>query len=295
MQSTIRLRRSVLYMPGSNARALEKARTLPADALILDLEDAVAPEAKASARRQVVDAVKAGGFGWREAVIRINAVDSPYGADDLAAAVSARPHAVLIPKVSSPETLRRIGKFLDELGAPDSIAVWAMIETPLSILSIREIAASALERVTRLKVFVLGNNDIARETRARLVPDRLTMLPALSSAVFAARAFGIEVLDGVYNNLDDMRGFERECVQALELGFDGKTLIHPNQIEICNRIFSPDAEAIAEAKKIVALFDLPENTGKGAIAHEGRMVERLHADMAARTLALAEAIKSSEN
>lgn len=295
MQSTIRPRRSVLYMPGSNARALEKARSLPADALILDLEDAVAPDAKASARKQVMEAVKAGGFGKREVAIRINALDTPYGADDLAAAAAAAPDAVLVPKISSPEQLRLIGKFLSELGAPDSVAVWAMIETPLAILNIREIAASALEPVTRLKVFVLGTNDIARETRAAIVPGRLPMLPVLVSSIMAARAFGIEALDGVYNNLDDAKGFERECREAHELGFDGKTLIHPKHIDACNAAFSPGEEEILQAKKLVALFDLPENKGKGAIAHEGRMVERLHADMAMRVLALAEAIKAGGN
>lgn len=293
MKTGRRPRRSVLYMPGSNARALEKARTLPADALILDLEDAVAPDAKAGARKQVMNAVKSGGFGRREVVIRINALDTAYGADDLAAVAAAKPNAVLVPKVSVPDTLRLVGKFLAELDAPDSVSVWAMIETPLAVLNIREIAAAALEPEARLEAFVLGTNDIARETRAAIVPGRLPMLPALTSSVTAARAFGIEVLDGVYNNLDDPEGFERECREGRELGFDGKTLIHPKQIEICNAVFSPSEEEIARAKNLVTLFELPENRGKGAIAHEGRMVERLHADMAARVLAMAEAIKSS--
>ncbi len=293
MHSTIRPRRSVLYMPGSNARAMEKAKTLAADALILDLEDAVAPDAKIAARKQVTDAVKAGGFGPCEVIIRINALDTVYGADDLAAVAAAKPDGVLVPKISSPEQLRVIGKFLTELDAPDSLAVWAMIETPLSILDIREIAAAVQEPVTRLKMFVLGTNDIARETRAALVPGRLPMLPALTSAIMAARAFGIEVLDGVYNNLDDAEGFQRECREARELGFDGKTLIHPKQIETCNAVFSPSAEEIAQAKKLVALFNQPENKGKGAIAHEGRMVERLHAEMASRVIALSDAIKST--
>lgn len=289
----IRPRRSVLYMPGSNARAMEKAKTLPADAVVLDLEDAVAPDAKATARRQIVEAVKAGGFGPREVVIRVNALDTAYGADDLAAAAAARPDAVQLPKISTPEQLRLAGKFLDQLGAPDSLAVWAMIETPLAVLNIREIAACALEPVTRLKIFVLGTNDIAKETRAMQVPGRWTMLPALMSAVFAARAFGIGVLDGVYNNIEDLDGFAQECRQARALGFDGKTLIHPKQIETCNRIFSPSEEEIVQARKLVALFELPENRGKGAVALEGRMVERMHADIAAQTIALAEAIKTN--
>ncbi len=289
---SIRPRRSVLYMPGSNARALEKAKTLPADALILDLEDAVAPEAKFAARKQVTDAVRAGGFGPREVAIRINALDTSYGAEDLAAAAAAKPDAVLVPKVSSPQQLRLIGKFLSELGAPESVAVWAMIETPLSILNIREIAAVSQEPVTRLIAFILGTNDIARETRTAIVPGRLPMLPALTSAIFAARAFGIDVIDGVYNNIEDSEGFARECREARELGFDGKTLIHPKQIEPCNEVFSPGPEEVAQAKGIIALFELPENRGKGAIAHEGRMVERLHAEIAARTVALSEAISA---
>lgn len=292
MHSTIRLRRSVLYMPGSNARALEKSKTLAADVLIFDLEDAVAPDAKIAARKQVAHAVKAGGFRPREVVIRINAMDTVHGADDLAAAADAKPDAVLVPKISSPGQLRLIGKFLSELNAPDSIKVWAMIETPLSIMNIREIAAAAQEPVTRLKALVLGTNDLARETRAALVPGRLPMLSALTSSITAARAFNLEVLDGVYNNLEDPEGFERECRQARELGFDGKTLIHPKQIEICNKIFSPSTEEITQAKKLVALFELPENREKGAIVHEGRMVERLHAEMAARVIALAEVVKT---
>ncbi len=289
----IRPRRSVLYMPGSNARAMEKARTLPVDAVVLDLEDAVAPEAKAGARKQIVETVKAGGFGRREVVIRANAIDTPYFADDLAAAAAAKPDAVMVPKVSAPEQVRLIGRFLQELGAPESIALWAMIETPLAILNLREIAACAQEPGARLKVFALGTNDIAKETRTMLVPGRWTMLPALMTSVFAARAFGIGVLDGVYNNIEDIAGFEQECRQARELGFDGKTLIHPKQIDICNGIFSPSAEEIAQAEKLVALFELPENRGKGAVTYEGRMVERMHAEMAAQTLAIANAIRSS--
>jgi citrate lyase subunit beta / citryl-CoA lyase len=293
MQPTIHPRRSVLYMPGSNARAMEKARTLPVDAVVLDLEDAVAPDAKAAARKQIVDIVKAGGFGRREVVIRVNALDTPYGADDLAAIAAAKPDAVQVPKVSTPEQLRVVGKFLTELGAPESVAVWAMIETPLAVLNIREIAASAHEPVTRLRMLVLGTNDIAKETRTMQVPGRWTMLPALMASVFAARAFGIGVLDGVYNNIEDAAGFAQECRQARELGFDGKTLIHPKQIDPCNEIFSPTAEEVAQARKIVAIFDMPENKGRGAVTHEGRMVERMHADIAAQTIALAEAIKSS--
>lgn len=288
MTATIRPRRSALYMPASNARALEKARTLPADVIILDLEDAVAPEAKAAAREQAVAAVKARGFGSREVVIRVNGFDTPWHADDLAAAAVANPDAVLIPKVSSPAQLQAIGNRLGR--APRALAVWAMIETPLGILNIAPIAAASRDASTRLGVFVLGTNDIAKETRARIVPGRLPMLAALSSVILAARAYRLDVLDGVFNAIQDTEGFKRECAAGRDLGFDGKTLIHPSQIEPCNAAFSPGAEELAEARKIVAAFALPENKGKGVINLDGRMVELMHADIAARTVALAGSI-----
>jgi citrate lyase subunit beta/citryl-CoA lyase len=288
MIPTIRPRRSALYMPASNARALEKARTLPADVIILDLEDAVAPDAKIAAREQAMAAVKAKGFGPREVVIRVNGLDTPWHADDIAAAVEAGPDAVLIPKVSSPTQLLAAGNMLSR--ATRSLAVWAMIETPLGILNIAAVAAAARDPSTRLGVLVLGTNDIAKETHARILPGRLPMLAALSQVVLAARAYGLEVLDGVFNDIQNAEGFGRECEEGRDLGFDGKTLIHPSQIEPCNAAFSPTPDEVAQAQKIVAAFNLPENKGKGVITLDGRMVELMHAEIAQRTVALAGSI-----
>ncbi len=283
-------RRSVLYMPGSNARALEKAKTLPTDALILDLEDAVAPDAKALAREQVAAAVKAKGFGPREVIIRINGLDTPWGADDLKAAAAAVPDAILVPKVSAAADLIGVGNRLVDLHAQPSVSLWAMIETPVAILKLGEIAAEARDALAALKVLVMGTNDLARETRARIVPGRLPMLGYLSLAVAAARAYGLDILDGVYNDIGDAAGFASECAAGRDLGFDGKTLIHPSQIEPCNAAFSPSAAEVEQARKIVAAFELPENRDKGAISLDGRMVERLHAQIARRTVALSDAI-----
>jgi citrate lyase subunit beta/citryl-CoA lyase len=287
---TIRPRRSVLYMPGSNARALEKAKTLAADGVILDLEDSVAPDAKEIARTQVVEAVKAGGFGRREVFIRINGVDTPWHADDLTAAAHAAPDAILVPKVSSPDTLELVGRRLLDMHIDLKTRVWAMIETPLAIFNILSIAAEARDSETRLAGFVMGTNDLAKDTRARLVPGRAPMLPWLTTCLAAARIHGIDILDGVYNDIANPDGFATECQQGVELGFDGKTLIHPNQIEPCNKAFSPSSEEVAQARKMIAAFDLPENKGKGVVSLDGRMVERLHADMARRTVAIADAI-----
>jgi citrate lyase subunit beta/citryl-CoA lyase len=286
----IRPRRSVLYMPGSNARALEKARALPADGIIIDLEDAVAPEAKDGARAQVAAAVRKGGFGRREVVVRVNGPDTPCGEDDIAAAAEAGAHAILIPKVSDAETLTALGHRLRRLGAPETLRVWAMIETPLAILHCERIASVARDGIARLDCLVLGTNDIAKDTRARQVPGRWPILSHLATAVAAARAHGLDILDGVYNALSDEAGFRAECEQGRDLGFDGKTLIHPNQLGVANEVFAPTAEEVAEARSIIAAFERPENRSKGVIAHEGRMVERMHADMARRAVALAEAI-----
>jgi citrate lyase subunit beta/citryl-CoA lyase len=287
---TIRPRRSVLYMPGSNARAIEKARSLPADAVILDLEDSVAPDGKAAARAQVMEAIIAGGFGAREVIMRINGLDTEWWIEDLNAAAKAKPDAVLIPKVSSPQNLEDVADRLVDISADHKIRIWAMMETPLAMLNAREIAAAAKDVETRLAAFVMGTNDLAKETRARITPGRAPMLPWLMSCVAAARAFGVDILDGVYNDLGNAEGFAQECAQARDMGFDGKTLIHPNQIGPCNDAFSPSTDEVAQAKKIIAAFDLPENQHKGVVQLEGRMVERLHADMARRTVAIAEAI-----
>jgi citrate lyase subunit beta/citryl-CoA lyase len=285
----MRPRRSVLYMPGSNARALEKAKTLPADALILDLEDAVAPDAKDLARSQVCEAVKAGGFGPREVVIRVNGFATPYGLTDFATALEAKPDAILIPKVESAEDLSHARK---NAPADCKIALWAMIETPLAILNLKEIARAAASAELPLTCFVLGTNDLIKATRAKAQADRLPLIAWLSMTVAAARAFGIAVVDGVFNAIQDEAGFIAECEQGRALGMDGKTLIHPSQIAPCNAVFSPSADEIAAAKKIVDAFALPENQGKGAISLDGRMVELLHADIARQTLAIAEAISA---
>lgn len=290
--SALKPRRSVLYMPGSNARALEKAKTLSADALILDLEDAVAPDAKDLAREQVCDAVKAGGFGTREVIIRINAPESTWGEQDLHAAIDAKPDAILIPKVSDAGTLHQIGAMLKTDNANAHIKIWAMIETPMAILNIGAIAACAHNPATRLNCFVMGTNDLSKETGAGFAQQRLAMLPWLMHSLVAARAYGIDIIDGVYNALDDELGFKAECEQGKLCGFNGKTLIHPKQIDVANEVFAPSHSEIEQAKMIVEAFDLPENASKGAISLGGRMVERLHADMARKVLQLAHAIAS---
>jgi citrate lyase subunit beta/citryl-CoA lyase len=290
---SIRPRRSVLYMPGSNARALEKAKALAVDAVILDLEDAVAPDAKEAARKQVVDAVKAGGFGRREVLIRVNGVDTPWHADDLAAAAHAAPDGILVPKVSDPDTLELIGRRLLDIGTDHKTRVWAMIETPLAIFNILAIAAEAQDSESRLTGLVMGTNDLAKDTRARLVPGRAPMLAWLSACVAAARIYGIDILDGVYNDIGNADGFADECAQGVVFGFDGKTLIHPSQIDPCNTAFSPSADDVARARTTIAAFELPENKDKGVVSIDGRMVERMHADMARRTVAIAEAIAQS--
>lgn len=288
----IRPRRSALYMPGSNARALEKARSLKADALILDLEDSVAPDMKDQARRQVIEAVRSGGFGHREVVIRVNGLDTPFAQDDIDAAIEAGPDAILVPKVSSADTMRILGRKLAVQGAPVDIRIWAMIETPRAILDIESIAAAAGDVSTRLSCLVMGLNDLSKETGARLVPGRAPMLPWLAAALLAARAHGLDILDGVYNDLSDAVGFQADCEQGRDMGFNGKTLIHPAQIEAANAVFSPATDEVEAARKVVSAFDDPANSSRGAIAIDGRMVERLHAQMARRTLAMAAAVEA---
>ena len=286
---TVRPRRSVLYMPGSNARALEKGRDLPVDGLILDLEDAVAPEAKVAARAAVVQALRQG-FGEREVLVRINGLDTRWWVEDIDAVAAARPDAVLVPKVSSPLQLQDLAARLVDISTDPHVRVWAMMETPLAMLNVRDIAAAALDSETRLAGFVMGTNDLAKDTRAHLIPGRAPMVPWLMNCVAAARAYGLDILDGVYNDISDADGFAAECRQARDFGFDGKTLIHPRQIEPCNAAFSPSSEEVETARKIMAAFDLPENENKGVLQIDGRMVERLHAEMARRMVAVADAI-----
>ena len=286
----IRPRRSHLFMPGSNPRALEKARDLPCDGLILDLEDAVAPDAKGRARDAIAEAVAAKPFGKREVLIRINALDSPWWIDDVAMAAKAKPDGILVPKISSVEDLAAIADRLSDINADMAIRVWAMIETARAVLHVEDLAAASKDSEMRLAGFVFGPNDIARETRIRMVPDRTTMLPMIVNCVLAARMYGLDVLDGPYGDIANAEGFKAECAQARDLGYDGKTLIHPGQIEACNAAFTPPAEEVAQARKILDAFALPENASRGAIQLDGKMVERLHADMATRTLAIHEAI-----
>ncbi|MGO9358024.1 MAG: HpcH/HpaI aldolase/citrate lyase family protein [Xanthobacteraceae bacterium] len=286
----IRPRRSLLFMPGSNPRALEKARTLPADGVILDLEDAVAPEAKAAARTQIAGTIAAGGFGPREVMIRINALDTPWWGDDLAMAAKASPDGIVVPKVSRVEDLALVTERLASAGAPDRVKVWAMIETALSLLHVEALSATAQSPGSRLAGYIMGPNDIARETRIRMVPGRAPMLPFYTTCVLAAHAYGLEILDGPFSDFSDEAGFAAECAQSRDMGFDGKTLIHPSQIEACNVAFTPPPDEVAQARAIVAAFELPENRGRGAIQLGGRMVERLHAEIARRTLAIADAI-----
>jgi citrate lyase subunit beta / citryl-CoA lyase len=286
----IRPTRSALYMPGSNARALEKAKSLPADAVIFDLEDAVAPDAKETARAQVVGAVKAGGFGPRQVIVRMNALDTPWGLADLQAAAGSGADAVLLPKPNTAQDVQTASLELRRAGAPEAMKLWAMIETPRAILNIAELAASATHAGSRLSCFVLGTNDLVKDTRAELDGNRTAALYWLSASVTAARAYGLTVLDGVYNNFKDLDGLARECAHGRMLGFDGKTLIHPDQIAAANTAFSPPPAEIEWSRKIIAAFDWPENTGKGVITLDGKMVELLHADMARRTVAIADAI-----
>lgn len=288
--TTNRPRRSALYMPGSNARALEKARTVAADVVIMDLEDAVAPDAKAVARAQVMAAVAAGSFGRREVVVRINSLDTPWGRDDLAAVAASNADAVLVPKVSTPAMIDDVEAGM--AGAAPAMRLWVMIETPLGILNLRDIAATAAAAHSRLGCFVIGTNDLVKETRAELDVNRTAALYWLSAIMTAGKAYGLEVLDGVYNDFKDPDGLKRECLQGRQLGMDGKTVVHPDQIAIANDIFRPSAEEVAEAEKIVAAFELPENQGRGVIKINGRMVELLHAEMARRTLGIARAIDS---
>lgn len=285
-----RPRRSALYLPASNAKAIAKARTLPADVVILDLEDAVAPEAKADARAAAVAAVREGGFGKREVAIRVNGSDTPWGKDDLSAVAQSGADAILVPKVYGPEDIDAYHAAL--AGAPAATQLWAMIETCASVSRLDAIASRA--RSTRLSLFVMGTNDLAKEMRARLTPERTPFLPILSLTVAAARAHGVALLDGVCNEFRDLGTFRAEAEQGLLFGFDGKTVIHPDQIEPCNAVFSPGEEELRWSKAVIDAFALPENAGRGAIKVEGKMTELLHLEQARRLVAVAEQIAASD-
>ena len=279
-------RRSVLYMPGANERALEKAKTLDADALILDLEDAVAPDAKPEARERVCAAVGSGEYGRKELTIRVNGLDTPWFADDVAAASAAGPAGIVVPKVSSVDDVHAIEAALEKAGAPDRTLIWAMVETPVAMLHCEEIAGSS----PRLAVLVMGTNDLAKELRATHVPGRQPLLTGLGLCLLAARATGRAILDGVYNDVKNAEGFAAECRQGVELGFDGKTLIHPGQIEPCNAAWAPTDEQVADARALIATFEQAMADGVGVVVHNGRMVENLHVETARRVLAFHEAI-----
>lgn len=286
----IRPRRSMLFMPGVNARAHEKARDLPADGLIFDLEDSVAPGEKAAARQRIVATIAAGGFADREIAVRINGLDTEFWRDDLAALASLPIDAVVAPKITSAADVAALAAALRAAGFAPRTRLWAMIETARAALDVASIAAAARDGACPLSLFILGANDIARETNARMVRGRAPMLAWISQCVLAARAHGLAILDSVYNDIRDLDGLRAECEQGRDFGMDGKTLIHPAQIPVANEIFAPAAQDVAQARDIVAAFALPGNADKGVIAHGGRMVERLHLEMAQRTLALADRI-----
>jgi len=287
MNANARPRRSALYLPASNARAVDKARSLPCDVVILDLEDAVAPDAKAEARTGAVEAVKAGGFGGREVVIRANGLDTPWGADDLAAVAHAKPDAVLVPKISAPEDLSAVR---ERLGG--GLPIWAMIETCAAMFRLDALGAESSN--VGVEAWVIGSNDLAKEMRCNLTVGREPLLSALSLSLMAARAHRLAILDGVYNEIADAEGLARQCAQAAAFGFDGKTLIHPSQVDAANAAFTPAPDAVAWARTVVDAFGQPEAAGKGVLKVEGRMVERLHFAEAKRLLSVADAIAARE-
>lgn len=283
--SDLRPRRSVLYMPAANERALDKARTIPADALILDLEDAVAPDAKDAARANACAAAASGDYGNREITIRCNALATPWGANDLAAAATSGAQAVVIPKIESVDELNAVVTHLDAAGAPADLGVWAMVETPTAIADIRSIAAHP-----RVPVLVMGTNDLLKELRAEAGANREALVPHLAAALLGAREAGKVILDGVYNDVRDPDGFLAEAEQGRRLGFDGKTLIHPSQVDPANDTWAPSAEAVDHAERVIAAFEAAEAEGRGVITVDGRMIENLHVDNARRVLATARAI-----
>ena len=292
-ESLHRPRRSCLYMPGANERALEKAKTLPADTVIMDLEDAVAPEAKETARDTIRAAVTAGGYGHREIVVRMNGLDTEWGQADLKMAVEAGADALLAPKVIDGSDIDRLDDAMSRAGAPAEMGLWVMIEMPKAILNIQDIA-EAVGR-TRMTTFVMGTNDLAKEYRARMTPDRLAFQTALGMSMAAARAYNIVAIDGVYNDIKNEQGLIDECEQGRDLGFDGKTLIHPSQLDTANRIFAPSPHDVEHAQAVIEAFADPENAGKGVLKVNGKMTELLHLDEARRTVAMDEAIRAFES
>ena len=290
MSKIVRPRRSVLYMPGSNVRALEKARALPADGFILDLEDAVAPDAKELARTQVCAAVQAGGYGQRELVIRVNDLSSVWGKEDIIAAARSGAHAIVLPKVESADTVRQAEQLMSGAGAPEDMAIWCMMETPRGMLQAPAIAAAS----PRLSCLVMGTSDLAKDLNCAHTRERLPLLTSLGLCLLAARANGLAILDGVYLDLNDDEGFEYSCKQGVELGFDGKTLIHPKTIAVTNRVFAPSESAVAWSRKIIAAHAEAVAQGKGVVVVDGKLIENLHVESAHRLVKLADAIAAME-
>ncbi|MEO1193361.1 MAG: CoA ester lyase [Pseudomonadota bacterium] len=286
MSVAARPRRSVLYMPGSNARALDKGRNLAADALILDLEDAVAPDAKALGRQQIVEALAAGGYGHRELVVRVNGLDSPWGRDDLQTMAKAGADAILLPKVESAAMVEEALSVLDHAGAPGDLPIWCMMETPLGILKVQEIAAAS----PRIACLVMGTSDLVKELNAAHTPERLPVVTSLSLCLLAARAYGQAILDGVHLDLADDEGFRLACEQGKAFGFDGKTLIHPKTLAVTNEVFSPSESEVSQARRIIEAFSAANAEGKGLVVLDGKLIENLHVETAKRTVALADAI-----
>jgi citrate lyase subunit beta/citryl-CoA lyase len=285
MSTEFRARRSVLYMPSSNERALEKAKSIPCDGLILDLEDAVAPDAKPAARDAACAAVTSGEYGVRELTIRVNGADTEWHDDDLAAAAQAGPDAIVVPKVNSADAVHSLVAAMERHGAPERTKLWAMVETPYAMLHAEEIAGAS----DRLTVLVMGTNDLAKELYAEHVPGRHPLLPGLGLALLAARATGTVILDGVYNDVKNTDGFLAECRQGREMGFDGKTLIHPGQVDGANSAFAPSEQAVDDARGLIQAWD--DGHGSGVVTYNGRMVENLHVESARRTLEMHEAIQ----
>jgi len=288
MAATARPRRSALYMPGSNARALEKGRSLPADVLILDLEDAVAPDKKAEGRDQIVAAVTAGGYGGREIAIRVNGLETDWGRDDVVAAAATPADAILLSKVESAATVHEAKALMQASGAHEDMAIWCMMETPLGVLRAEEIAGAS----PRLGCLVMGTSDLAKDLHALHTPERAPFLSSLSLCLLAARAYGLAIVDGVHLDLDDAEGFAAQCRQGRALGFDGKTLIHPKQLAVCNQVFAPGEEEIDYSRRIIAAHAEAQAAGQGVVLVDGKLIENLHVANAQRLVALAEAIAS---
>ncbi|MBM3729462.1 MAG: CoA ester lyase [Actinobacteria bacterium] len=283
--SSLRPRRSVLYMPAANERALEKAKTIPTDALIFDLEDAVSPESKDVARENAVRAASSGDYAKREITIRCNGLDTPWGAADIAAAAKSCASSIVIPKVSSAAEVDEVSRHLDAAGAPAEMTIWAMVETPSAIFDSREIAAHP-----RVAVLVMGTNDLVKELHAVQVPGRAPLVPHLAAALLAAREAGKPILDGVYNEIKNAEGFRAECVQGMQMGFDGKTLIHPDQVAIANEVWAPGGSEVEHAHRVIEAFNAARAEGKGVVQLDGRMIENLHVANAERLIAIASAI-----